>query len=339
MSIPLYTVDAFTDRAFAGNPAAVCLLGGEAWPSEAWMQAVAAEMNLSETAFVQQPTPPELSPEHPLEILQKTPPKRPSGTPSNTHTDSPLGNASEYVPHNAAGRLAKHDAVVLHPIRYFTPTVEVALCGHATLATAHVLFAHRGAPADQPIVFQTIENQTLTCRRGANQAITIDFPAHRLSMGQPAEAPAGLAEALGAAPEEVVEAGPFWIVRLRDAQAVCALQPDHAALAQIHWGESLGVAVTAAASDNSLGQRGAADFVSRVFAPAVGIAEDPVTGSAHCALGPYWAKRLGRSSLSAHQASRRGGDLQLRVRENRVEITGHAVTTVNGQWVGIAPTE
>ncbi|MEM7624987.1 MAG: PhzF family phenazine biosynthesis protein [Planctomycetota bacterium] len=293
MPLPLYIVDAFTDRAFAGNPAAVCVLETNRWPDSGWMQAVAAEMNLSETAFVRPPA---------------------GGT--------NRGNGS---------------AGPVHPIRYFTPTIEVALCGHATLASAHVWFAHRGVAPDRPIAFRTTADQTLTCSRADNGAISMEFPAHPVLSTDPAEAPVGLHAALGVEPEELLRVGPFWLARLGDAAAVRDLRPDHTALAQLAWGEAHGVVVTARGGATPDGR--AADFSSRFFAPAAGIPEDPVTGSAHCALGPYWAERLGRHELLAFQASARGGVLDLRIDGPRVSLGGRAVTTVLGQWVGPDPAE
>lgn len=302
MPLPLYIVDAFTDRPFAGNPAGVCVLERDAWPDTAWMQAVAAEVNLSETAFVQ-PAPP--------------PPEPPEDVPGAQQKTSGAGGKNSGGGGEGRG------------IRYFTPRAEVELCGHATLASAHALWEHGGVPADTAIRFHTIADKMLTCRRAADGQIAMDFPAHPPHDDEP---PAGLAAALCVEPDEVFRLGPMWIARLRDAAAVRSLAPDHAALAQLDWGQTHGVAVTGEGDAAPDGQ--AVDFTSRFFAPAVGIAEDPVTGSAHCALGPYWSARLGRTDLRAFQASVRGGVLRIHVDGPRVELRGHAVTTIVGQWVG-----
>lgn len=245
----LFQVDAFTDRAFAGNPAAVCLLEGPA--PEKWMQALATENNLSETAFL-----------------------HPEG-------------------HGWA-------------LRWFTPEAEVDLCGHATLASAHVLLT-----GDETLRFATRSGE-LTARRTAD-GIELDFPSNPPTA---AVAPDGLLEALGVEGLALTAPGHWWVVVLETADQVRACAPDFAALALV----SPHCAVVTAPGEAGV------DLVSRVFAPAVGIDEDPVTGSAHCVLGPYWAGRLGRQELTAHQASRRGGDLHVAVRGERVLLTGQAVT-------------
>ncbi|HET8787518.1 MAG TPA: PhzF family phenazine biosynthesis protein [Actinomycetes bacterium] len=267
MSWPLYQVDAFTDEPFAGNPAAVCLLAADADP--AWMQRVAAEMNLPETAFL-----------------------RPSAE---------------------AGR---------YGLRWFTPTVEVELCGHATLASAHVLFSEGLAEAGRPVRFDSASGP-LTARPGAGGAIWLDFPA---TPAAPADPPGGLLEALGAGPVRWVGLGRLdYLVELEDEAAVRDLAPD---VGRLGWLGSRGVIVTAAASGT-----GAYDFVSRFFAPGAGIDEDPVTGSAHCALGPFWAGRLGRDELTGFQASARGGLVQVCPEGDRVLLGGRAVTVLRGQLV------
>jgi PhzF family phenazine biosynthesis protein len=260
MAVPLFQVDAFADRAFAGNPAAVCLLDG---PADAdWMQAVAAEMNLSETAFL--------------------------------HRDG-------------AG----------YALRWFTPVAEVALCGHATLASAHALWESGRESGGAPIAFATLSG-TLTASRDGGW-IAMDFPA---TPPEPADAPAGLAEALGL-PARWTGRSPFdWLVELASPGEVARVRPDMAALAEI---EGRGVIVTAA------GGRDGADVTSRYFAPGFGIPEDPVTGSAHCALGPFWAERLGRERLVCHQASARGGIVRVDVRGDRVLLSGRAVTVFEGR--------
>ena len=261
MAIPIYQVDAFSDRPFSGNPAAVCLL--DAPRPDAWMQNVAAEMNLSETAFV-----------------------------------SVLG----------AG----------FSLRWFTPTVEVELCGHATLAVAHVLWETGRLPESATVRFET-RGGRLTARRDG-EWIELDFPA---TPAAPTEIPEGLVEALGCEARRVLR-GPFdYLVEVESEQVVAELAPDSPALAQIG---GRGVIVTCLGT-------GRYDFVSRYFAPGAGIAEDPVTGSAHCSLGPFWAERLGKTELVAYQASARGGEVCVRVEGDRVLLGGKAVTVMRGELV------
>ncbi len=257
MKIPLYQVDAFTSRVFAGNPAAVCIL--EAWIEDHLLQAIAAENNLSETAFL--------------------------------------------VPNDAG-----------FEIRWFTPAVEVALCGHATLASSYVQFFCRDWPADT-IRFQTRKSgHLLVTRRG--DLLEMDFPA------RPPEAMAplpGLAQALGVRIKEVYRSQEDVLVTLGSEQEVLEARPDFAALQRL---ESRGIIITAPGSRS--------DFVSRFFAPAVGVAEDPVTGSAHCVLIPYWSKILGKKELHALQVSRRGGELWCRDAGERVKISGQAALYLQG---------
>ena len=265
---PCFQVDAFTARAFRGNPAAVCLLD-KSRPAK-WMQDVAAEMNLSETAFLRRTADP--------------------------------------------GRWG---------LRWFTPAAEVELCGHATLAAAHALWRECGSTA-HALHFDTVHSGTLTCTRDADQ-IAMDFPAQRCD---PREAPAGLLDTLGLDRAAVrgVHFGPYdWIVELDHADRVRDLRPDFTGLLAF---ECRGVAVTAAADAGS-----GHDIVSRFFAPAHRIEEDPVTGSLHCVLATLWADRLGRTDLVAEQASRRGGVLHLALLGDRVRIAGRAVTTVRGTLV------
>jgi PhzF family phenazine biosynthesis protein len=255
----IFQVDAFAHEPFRGSPAAVCLLDG---PRAAeWMQSVAAEMNLAETAFVERPA--------------------------------------------AAG--------IGFGLRWFTPTVEVELCGHATLAAAHVLW-ERGERADR-LAFQT-RSGTLSAAR-VEGGIELDFPADRPT---PVAPPAGLAAALGAAPVAVGKGRSFYLAELADAAAVRSLAPDIAAIEAL---DDSAVIVTAAGA-------GEADFVSRFFAPRFGIAEDPVTGAAHCCLAPYWQARLGRDRLMGYQASARGGFVGVEVSGERVRLTGQAVTVLRG---------
>jgi predicted PhzF superfamily epimerase YddE/YHI9 len=271
VSVRLFQVDAFTDRPFAGNPAAVCLLAGPA--DEAWMQAVAAENNLPETAFV-------------------TPP----------------------------------DAGGTRGLRWFTPTVEVDLCGHATLATAHVLTTEAGLRGPNAESGGTERSLTFATRSGVLTAavvsggIEIDLPAIPSGpLDDAARADAARA-AVGAPAGSEVFTGSRWVlVNLDTAGAVRSCTPDLGAVAAL---TDVGVIVTGAGDADDL------DVVSRMFAPSMGIDEDPVTGAAHCLLGPYWAVRLGRTRLRAHQASARGGDLVMEVRGERVALTGRAVTVL-----------
>ena len=265
MSIPIYQVDAFASRSFAGNPAAVCLLTKPR--NAAWMQDVAAEMNLSETAFV--------------------------------------------VP--------REDG---YDLRWFTPVVEVDLCGHATLASAHVLWETGHLGVDRSARFHT-RSGVLTARqisRRDGDWIELDFPAF------PAEAvtpPADLIEGLGAQPVSVSLArnGQNYVVEMQSEAAVRRLQPDFGRFRRL----KMGVIATAP------GDAPQVDFVSRYFGSAFGIDDDPVTGSAHCVLGPYWQKRLGKSEFIAHQISRRGGVLRIRVKDERTFIAGQAVTVLRGE--------
>jgi PhzF family phenazine biosynthesis protein len=263
LTIPLLQVDAFTDRPFRGNPAAVCLL--EAARSAEWMQTVAMEMNLSETAFL--------------------------------------------VP-----RAGDWD------LRWFTPAVEVDLCGHATLAGAHALWETGRLQAGAPARFHT-KSGLLTCIR-RDAWIEMDFPA---TAEEEAEAPEGMADALGLAPEYVGRSAFDYVVEADSEETVRGLRPDHTRLKSL---PARGIIVTSRASGGEF------DFVSRFFAPGSGIDEDPVTGSAHCALGPFWAKRLGKADFLAYQASARGGVVKVRVEGDRVLLGGQAVTVMRGELIG-----
>jgi predicted PhzF superfamily epimerase YddE/YHI9 len=206
-------------------------------------------------------------------------------------------------------------------LRWFTPTVEVELCGHATLASAHVLFSEGLAAAGEAVRFDSASGP-LTARPGAEGEIWLDFPA---TPAEPADLPGWLLEGLGAGPVRWAGLGRLdYLVELEDEAAVRGLTPDVRRLDALG---SRGVIVTAAAS----GGAGGYDFVSRYFAPGAGIDEDPVTGSAHCALGPFWAGRLGREELTGFQASARGGLVQVRPRGDRVLLGGRAVTVLRGQ--------
>ncbi|WP_055586773.1 PhzF family phenazine biosynthesis protein [Peterkaempfera griseoplana] len=262
-------IDAFADRPFTGNPAAVCLLEQAGWPEETWMRQVAAEVNLSETAFA-----------HPL----------------------PPGADADWA------------------LRWFTPAVEVGLCGHATLATAHALHQD-GALPDDGVRFTTLSG-VLTARHESDGTFTLDFPA---APTDPVAAPKGTAEALGADVVAAYDTGALGdlLVEVADERTVRELAPDLAAVAALG---PRGVIVTAAAARPGDGY----DFVSRFFGPAVGIAEDPVTGSAHTALAPLWSARLGRTVLTGLQASARSGLVRTRLLGERVQLSGHAVTVLDG---------
>ncbi|MFQ5526165.1 MAG: PhzF family phenazine biosynthesis protein [Thermoanaerobaculia bacterium] len=260
MTNPIYTVDAFADRPFAGNPAAVCPLSEPV--SEAWMQSVAREMNLSETAFL-----------------------------------SPGDGAFD--------------------LRWFTPAFEVDLCGHATLASAHVLWETGRVAHDQVIRFST-RSGILSAEKHGDR-IRMEFPS---DPPRRAEVPEGLSAALGA---EIVWFGrgtSYEFVRVADERVLRSLAPDFRTLAGL---SPVGVCVTCE------GQSDAHDFVSRFFAPSAGIDEDPVTGSAHCLLGPYWAEQLGKSRMDAYQASERGGEVRVAIAGDRVAIEGTAITISRGE--------
>jgi PhzF family phenazine biosynthesis protein len=270
-------IDAFTDRPFAGNPAAVCLLDeADTWPDETWMQQVAAEMHLSETAFA-----------HPL-------------------TESADADWA---------------------LRWFTPEVETNLCGHATLATAHAMHRDRGTPGTVRFMSRS---GVLVAHTSQDGTITLDFPAAHLSE---TPAPEGLAEALDATPRAAYATGALsdMLVVLDEEAAVRGLAPDLAAIARIARRDGIrGVIATAQAATPDAGY----DFVSRFFAPADGIPEDPVTGSAHTALAPYWSSRLGRDELTGLQASPRGGIVRTSIHGDRVHLTGRAVVVVDGTLTG-----
>ncbi len=261
MRLPVVQVDAFTDRPFAGNPAAVCLL--PAPRSERWMQDVAREMNLSETAFL----------------------------------------------------IRQNDGFDL---RWFTPAVEVALCGHATLASAHVLWEEGHVPPAAQAKFHTKSGLLTADRRG--EWIELDFPATRAEAARP---PRGLTQALGLTtrPRFVGRSRFDYLVEVDGEETVRGLAPDFGALARV---EARGTIVTSRVA------AGPYDFVSRFFAPAAGVPEDPVTGSAHCALAPYWTAQLRKPALVAYQASARGGVVRVRVAGERVILGGQAVTVLRG---------
>ncbi|WP_369143044.1 PhzF family phenazine biosynthesis protein [Streptomyces sp. R44] len=260
-------VDAFTDRPFSGNPAGVLLL--DSFPEDAWLQKVAAEVNLSETAFA-----------HPL----------------------PAGGEADWA------------------LRWFTPTTEVDMCGHATLATAHVL--HSTGTASGTVRFAARCGLLITTAE-ADGTITMDFPTSSLT---PVPVPEGLEKALGAEIVAVHDTAAHigdLVVELRDEAAVRSLAPDFAALKVL---STRGIIATAAAEHPDSGY----EFVSRGFFPAVGIDEDPVTGSAHTALAPYWSARFGREELTGFQGGARTGHVRTRLRGDRTLLNGHAVTVIEG---------
>ncbi|WP_413490336.1 PhzF family phenazine biosynthesis protein [Shewanella baltica] len=258
MRIPIFQVDAFTKRRFAGNPAAVMLL--ERFLDDAVLQQMAAENNLAETAFL---------------VL----------------------DAGDYL------------------LRWFTPTTEVPLCGHATLASAAVVM-ERLQPSRTKVVFHSISGPLSVTRTEAGYIM--DFPAR---YPERVDMPIGMADVLGAIPIEVAADAFNYLVLLDSAQAVRELSPDIAAIARMDRG---GLIVTAP-GDNGY------DFVSRYFAPVKGIPEDPVTGGAHCGLAPYWAKRLNKKSFRAYQASKRGGEILCRLVGDRVELEGACVFYLEGE--------
>ena len=251
----LFQVDAFTSERFAGNPAAVCLM--EEPRDDAWLQAVAREMNLSETAFL-------------------------------------LDNADRF------------------DLRWFTPTLEVDLCGHATLASAHVLWETGQVAEGESIRFDT-RSGILTAAR-ANDWIELDFPA---TPEEAASCNIDLKHAIGAPATYVGKSEYDFLVEVASEKIVRSLKPDFVLLERA---AARGVIVTAQAASPDY------DFVSRFFAPQSGVNEDPVTGSSHCCLAPYWAKRLGKTELLGYQASDRGGLVRTRLEGNRVALGGQAVT-------------
>jgi predicted PhzF superfamily epimerase YddE/YHI9 len=262
MALMIFQVDAFTHRPFTGNPAGVCLLSEER--AAGWMQSVALEMNLSETAF----------------LLEQ-------GEGFN--------------------------------LRWFTPAVEVELCGHATLASAHILWETGRLGPDAPARFYTFSGLLSAQRRG--DWIELDFPAEPAALATPSD---DLLRALGVEPSYVGENRFDYLVQVHSEQTVRTMKPDLALLREV---TNRGVMVTSRSTSPAY------DFVSRFFAPAVGIDEDPVTGSAHCCLGPFWGERLGKTELVGYQASARGGTVRVRLGGDRVYLGGQAVTVLRGELV------
>ena len=263
-TFPIFQVDAFTDTPFSGNPAAVCLLERE--QDDRWLQNVAAEMNLSETAYL----------------------------------------------------LPTEDGMQL---RWFTPAMEVDLCGHATLSAAHILWEEQLISPDEDIRFHT-ESGLLTASR-KNDLIELDFP-----NAAPGDCPPcpELAEALGVAVQHLCRNKYDYLVEVDGANTLRTMQPDFMKLAAV---DIRGVIVTCRSESPEF------DFLSRYFAPHAGINEDPVTGSAHCCSGPYWQDKLGKNEMIAFQTSKRGGVVHVRVESERVYLGGKAVTTLRGGLVNV----
>ena len=269
--IPIYQVDAFTGAVFGGNPAAVCPL--DDWLPDETLQAIAAENNLSETAFL----------------------------------------------------IPDRDPV---PLRWFTPRLEVKLCGHATLASAFVLFEFL-EPSRERVSFETMSGRLGVTRQV--DRLSMDFPAIGSERLDPGDVPAALIEGLGAEPDEVRFTDDDWnyVAVFADADTVARLRPDFGLIELLH---PHGVAATGPGGAGT-GDPSEIDFVSRYFVPGYGIREDPVTGSIHCALAPYWAERLGKTRLRAHQVSERGGRLDIELAGDRVHLAGTAVTYMTGEIV------
>ena len=260
MELPIYQVDAFTTRLFAGNPAAVVPL--DEWIDESLMQKIAAENNLAETAFI-----------------------------------VPVNDADDHW-----------------HIRWFTPAVEVPLCGHATLASAAVIY-REFSPALWPIKLDSASGPLTVDVDG--DAFVLDFPANE---AEPGEMPEGLQEVLGVKVEECFATEGFYLLVVADEASVRTLDPDFGQIVSLTQD---GVIVTAPGES--------VDFVSRFFAPGIGINEDPVTGAAHCVLTPYWSKRLDKKQLQARQISERGGEVDCELRDDRVLLRGHVVFYLKGE--------
>ncbi len=259
MGQKIFQVDAFTDKPFAGNPAAVCVLPEAA--DDTWMQQLANEMNLSETAFL----------------------------------------------------VAQADG---YHLRWFTPAVEVELCGHATLASAHILWEQGFLPLDEQARFYTKSGLLSAVR--LDSWIQLDFPAEPEKQ---TDFPETLFKALGVAAQYVGKNRFDFLLEFESSEVIRKMTPNFSLLSSI---SGRGFIVTSRSDSNEY------DFISRFFAPAFGINEDPVTGSAHCCLGPYWAKKLGKQELVAYQASSRGGVVHVRVDDDRVYLGGQAVTVMQG---------
>jgi PhzF family phenazine biosynthesis protein len=262
LGVDIFKVDAFADKPFTGNPAAVCVLPEPR--DEIWMQNVAREMNLSETAFLY---------------------RREDG----------------------------------FDLRWFTPTVEVELCGHATLASAHILWEIGLLAPEEEARFHTLSGVLTAGRKG--EEIELNFPA---TPAETAIAPAGLNDALGVTPQYIGKTKFDYLVEVQSEETVRKMKPDFALLKML---PIRGIIVTSTSSTAEY------DFVSRFFAPGAGIDEDPVTGSAHCCLGPFWSDRLGKSEFFAYQASDRGGTVRVCVVGDRIYLGGRAVTVLRGELI------
>jgi len=258
MKISIFQVDAFTEKLFGGNPAAVCIL--DEWPDDGLLQSIAAENNLAETAFI-------------------------------------VKNNNGY------------------DIRWFTPLVEVYLCGHGTLASAHVIFNYSDC-YEEELIFNSTRSGQLKVKKDGD-LLTLDFPSDDIEM---IDTPAGLARGLGIQPQETYRGKTDYMAVLSTQEEVMNLEPHFKLLAAL---PCRGIIVTAKGET--------VDFVSRFFAPQCGINEDPVTGSAHTTLAPYWARTLGKNKLTAMQVSTRVGHLQCKYLGERTEISGHAVTYMSGE--------
>ena len=265
MALNIFQVDAFTDKPFRGNPAAVCILPGPR--DESWMQNVAREMNLSETAFL-------------------------------------------------------HEQEDGFSLRWFTPGVEVDLCGHATLASGHILWETGILARQQQARFYT--RSGLLTAEGKGDEVELNFP---ITPEEPTPTPAGLSEALGLEPKYLGKSKFDYLLEVDSEEVVRKLKPDFSLLKTL---PIRGIIITSQADSSEY------DFVSRFFAPAVGVDEDPVTGSAHCCLGPFWSKRFGKDEFVAYQASQRGGVVRVQVRGDRVYLGGKAVTVLKGELIDLA---
>lgn len=258
----IFTVDSFTDKMFSGNPAGVCLLDEREF-DDSVLQSIAAEMNLSETAFVKK---------------------------SDKGFD----------------------------LRWFTPKSEVELCGHATLASAHILWQEGILKENEEAVFHTVYKGVLTAKREGKQII-LDFPVNRPVEANPNSS---LEKALGIRPKFVSMSDSHYVAELETAGDVRNLDPDFKLLLSL---DKFGTIITSKSDDSKY------DFISRFFAPAKGVNEDPVTGSAHCVLAPYWSKKLGKNVMNAFQASERGGAMKVTLAGDRVLLAGEAVTVLSGK--------
>ena len=259
--ILIFQVDAFTDQPFKGNPAGVCILE-QAMP-DAWMQNVAMEMNLSETAFV-------------------------------------VNSRNNF------------------PIRYFTPESEVPLCGHATLSSAHILYEEGFVRKNEEIIFNSREGELTISLSGT--WIIMNFPSYEAEV---METPEGIEKIIGAVPYGLYRTAHGWVIALLETEdQVKGLNPEFRLMKNTRFGDLI---VTAPSDDSNF------DFCVRCFAPALGIDEDPVTGSAHCALVPFWHHKTGKKSFISHQVSKRGGVLKVGLKDNRVEISGQARTIIKGE--------